>query len=129
MMENDGGRSEKEALLKDASKESLCSFRPVAILVSLCVSFLLEYGTVSLLNPFLPIEVREATCDKIIVLISIAATARVIWLYACIRYCRPWGWCLSVSLAIFVCWLKFPVCMETASFSAGWIVWNTVNSL
>ena len=31
-----------------------------------------------------------------------AATARVIWLCACVRYCRPRGWCLSVSLAFFV---------------------------
>ena len=26
-----------------------------------------------------------------------AATARVIWLCACVRYCRPQGWCLSVT--------------------------------
>ena len=29
------------------------------------------------------------------------ATARVIWLCACARYCRPRGWCLSVSVAFF----------------------------
>ena len=29
-------------------------------------------------------------------------SARVIWLCACVRYCRPRGWCSSVSLAIFV---------------------------
>ena len=58
MMENDGGRSEKEALMKDATKETPWSFRPIIILVSLCVSFVLEYGTVSLLSPFLPTEVR-----------------------------------------------------------------------
>ena len=34
--------------------------------------------------------------------LSMAATARVIWLCACVRYCRPRGWCLSVSLAFFV---------------------------
>ena len=33
---------------------------------------------------------------------GMAATARVIWLCACVRYCRPRGWCLSVSLAFFV---------------------------
>ena len=35
-----------------------------------------------------------------------AATARVIWLCACVRYCRPRGGCLSVSLAFFVFHLK-----------------------
>ena len=37
--------------------------------------------------------------------LSMAATARVIWLCACVRYCRPRGWCLSVSLAFFVIYL------------------------
>ena len=32
----------------------------------------------------------------------ISIFARVIWLCACVRYCRPRGWCLSVSFAFFV---------------------------
>ena len=31
----------------------------------------------------------------------------VIWLCACVRYCRLRGWCLSVSLAFFVFHFKF----------------------
>ena len=31
--------------------------------------------------------------------LSMAATAGVTWLCACVRYCRPRGWCLSVSFA------------------------------
>ena len=38
---------------------------------------------------------------------ALAATARVIWLCACVRYCRPRGWCLSVSLAFFVFHFEF----------------------
>ena len=39
--------------------------------------------------------------------VHMAATARVIWLCACVRYCRPRGWCLSVSLAFFVFHFEF----------------------
>ena len=41
--------------------------------------------------------------------LSMAATARVIWLCACVRYCRPRGWCLSVSLAFSCFYLSQPL--------------------
>ena len=48
-----------------------------------------------------------------------AATARVIWLCACVRYCRPRGWCLSVSLAFFVFHMvQSPLCWR-ASYALG----------
>ena len=51
--------------------------------------------------------------------LSMAATARVIWLCACVRYCRLRGWCLSVSLAFLVIRSFLPSFIQSSSPKGG----------
>ena len=54
--------------------------------------------------------------------------ARLIWLCACVRYCRPRGWCLSMSLAVFVCYLNVSLFLLLVMKAVGSICRHKLSS-